>query len=224
MYKEITVVIRIQVNMKYDYKYSISENGVVILEGSPFRNRYVEVPRENQFRSLYSYVLIDIDLYYAISFLERCSKTADDINRQCYFRMAVIQYAKCYSPSKNGGRSQLDAAEVYRGLPDDPIGCHNKYIDMRNKYFAHDEKDFKDSKLGAVLDLDNHRFFGIAYPKMQARFDYETNISILRTLCQKTREWVCIELEKETDRISRYIGQRGFDELNRYCELRVFDE
>ena len=50
---------------KYNYKYEIDESGVVVLKGLPFKSRYVEVPREKQFRMLYSYVLVDIDLYYA---------------------------------------------------------------------------------------------------------------------------------------------------------------
>ncbi len=211
------------IKMKYDYEYDINESGGVILKGLPFKNRYVEVPREKQFRILYSYVLIDIDLYYAINYLKLCDKTANDIERQCFFRMAVIQYAKCYSPSQNGGRSQLDARRVYRDLPDDPLGCHNKFINMRNKYFAHDENDFKASKLGAVLNMDDHKIMGIAYPKMQAKFDYDVTIKILKELCQKTRDWVCDRLDEEIDRISQYIEKREFDEVNSYDDMRVID-
>ena len=208
--------------MKYNYDYEINESGMIVLKGLPFKSRYVEVPREDRFRTLYSFVLIDIDLYYAINWLELCSKTANDIERQCFFRMAVINYAKCYSPSNKGGRSQLDVAKVYKGLPDDPIACHDIFIDMRNKYFAHDESDFKNSKLGAVLNLDDHKMMGIAYPRMQAKFDYDSTISVLRTLCLKTKEWVCVRLDEETDRISQYIEQREFDELNGYDDLSVF--
>lgn len=31
---------------KYNYKYEIDESGVVVLKELPFKNRYVEVPRE----------------------------------------------------------------------------------------------------------------------------------------------------------------------------------
>ena len=209
--------------MKYNYEYEINEYGVVVLKGLPFKSRYVEVPREQQFRSLYSYVLIDIDLYYAISYLDLCFKTNNEIERQCFFRMAVIQYAKCYSPSQNGGRSQLDATKVYRGLPDDPIGCHNKFIDMRNKYFAHDENDFKALKIGAVLNIDDRKVAGVAYPRMQAKFDYDATISILKQLCQKTKEWVCAKLDNEIARVSQYIEQKDFDVLTGYDDLRVLD-
>ena len=209
--------------MLYDYEYEVDESGIIEIKGFPFRNRYVEIPREKQFRKLYSYVLIDIDLCYAISFLEQCAKTTDDIERQCCFRMAVIQYAKCYSPSRNGGRLQLEASKVYRDMPDDPIRCHDKFIDMRNKYFAHDENDFKASKLGAIIDVDNQRVIGVAYPKMQAKFDYDATISILKQLCQKTKEWVSLRLDQETERISRNIEQRDYDVLNGYKDMRVFD-
>lgn len=207
--------------MKYNYEFAVNEHGTILLTGLPFKCRYVEVPRENQFRALYSYVLIDIDLYYAINYLERCAEATNDIERQCFFRMAVIQYAKCYSSSKNGGRSPLNEAKVYKDLAGDPIGCHHKFIEMRNKYFAHDENDFKYAKLGAVLNVDDHIVAGIAYPRMQAKFDYDNNISILRTLCKKTKNWVQDKLDKETDRISQYIEQKGFDVLNEYENMII---
>lgn len=207
--------------MKYNYEFEINDSGMIILKGLSFKNRYVEVPREDRFRTLYSYVLIDIDLCYALQYLDLCVQAKSDIKRQCFFRMAVIQYAKCYSPSKNGGRSQLDATKVYRDLPDDPIGCHEKITDMRNKYFAHDEMDFKASKLGAVLNVDEQKVVGIAYPRMQAKFDYDLTITILKKLCEKTKEWVCNKLDEEVERISEYIEQKGFDELNRYNNLYI---
>ena len=209
--------------MKYNYEYEIKKSGIIILKNLPFQSRYVEIPREKQFRTLYSYVLIDIDLDYAIGCLELCSKTEDEIARQCFFRMAVIQYAKCYSPSQNGGRSQLDASKVYRGLPDDPIRCHNKFIEMRNKYYAHDENDFKAAKLGAVLNIEDCRVMGITYPRMHTKFDYGTTISILMHLCQKTKAWVQDKLDKETERISHQISQRDFDILTGYNDLKVSD-
>ena len=55
---------------RYDYKYEIDESGVVVLKGLPFKSRYVEIPREKRFRALYSYALIDIDLYYAVEYLQ----------------------------------------------------------------------------------------------------------------------------------------------------------
>lgn len=207
--------------MKYNYEYVVNEHGTILLTGLPFKNRYVVVPREDEFRSLYSYVLIDIDLYYAINYLELCAKATNDIERQCFFRMAVIQYAKCYSPSKHGGRSPLNESKVYKDLADDPIGCHHKFIEMRNKYFAHDENDFKSAKLGAVLNVDNHQVTGIAYPRIQAKFDYDINISILRTLCQKTMSWVQDKLDKEINRVSQYVEQKGFDVLNEYENMRI---
>ena len=100
--------------MRKNFEYAINESGMVTLTGLPFKNRFVEVPREERFRQLYSYVLIDIDISYALEFLNRCILTYTDIDRKCYFQMAVIQYAKCYSPARNGGRSHLIAAKVYK--------------------------------------------------------------------------------------------------------------
>ena len=207
--------------MKYKFDYDINESGMLILKGLAFRNRYVEVPREDRFRKLYSYILIDIDLSYALEFLVRCINMYDDIDRICYFQMAVIKYSKCYSPSKKDGRSQLSATKVYKGIEEDPIGCHNKFIEMRNKYFAHDENDFKASKLGAILNIDERKMMGIAYPQMQAKFDYFETIAILMKLCEITKNWIGEELDKEIECVRKYVEQRGFDILNNYKDLTI---
>lgn len=81
--------------------------------------------------------------------------------------------------------------------------------------------DFKASKLGAVLNVDEQKVVGIAYPRMQAKFDYDLTITILKKLCEKTKEWVCNKLDEEVERISEYIEQKGFDELNRYNNLYI---
>jgi hypothetical protein len=207
--------------MRKNFEYAINESGMVTLTGLPFKNRFVEVPREERFRQLYSYVLIDVDISYALEFLNRCILTYTDIDRKCYFQMAVIEYAKCYSPARNGGRSHLNAAKVYKGVADEPIECHNKFMEMRNKYFAHDENNFKASKLGAILNIDAGVMMGVAYPQMQAEFDYFDTMAILRQLCQITQKWVSEKLDNEISSVMRYVEQRGFEVLNSYEDVIV---
>ena len=115
----------------------------------------------------------------------------------------------------------MDAEKVYKGMPDDPIGCHNKFIEMRNKYYAHDENDFKAAQLGAVLNVDEDKMVGIAYPRSHTKFDYDATISILRRLCQRTKEWVSTKLDKERERVSSYVAQRGYNVLNGYNDMRI---
>ena len=115
----------------------------------------------------------------------------------------------------------MDAAKVYKGVADEPIECHNKFMEMRNKYFAHDENNFKASKLGAILNVDAGVMMGVAYPQMQAEFDYFDTMAILRYLCQITQKWVSKRLDSEISSVMRYVEQRGFEVLNSYENVIV---
>ena len=207
--------------MKYKYIFNIDEDGLIHITDLPFKTRYVEVPREERFRKLYSYVLIRIDLITAMKYLEVATTTTDPIIREGLFRIAVVLYAKCYSPAKHGGRSNIVEGKVYKDVQGEPIACHNKIRDMRSKYIAHDEDDFLDAQLGAVLDLDAKRLCGVAYIEKQAKFDYDNTIHILYTLCKISLEKVEAELDAETASIDEYLRKRDFDTINSYPDMKI---
>ena len=115
----------------------------------------------------------------------------------------------------------MSAAKVYKDMEGEPIECHNKFMEMRNKYFAHDENNFKASKLGAILNVDAGIMMGVAYPKIHAEFDYFETMAILRYLCQITQKWVSEKLDKESSSVMRYVEQIGFEVLNSYEDVIV---
>lgn len=51
------------VQMRYDYSVKLDRiSGKVTITDQPFQTKYVEVPRDERFRKLYSYILVKMDL------------------------------------------------------------------------------------------------------------------------------------------------------------------
>lgn len=49
--------------MRYDYSVKLDRiSGKVTITDQPFQTKYVEVPRDERFRKLYSYILVKMDL------------------------------------------------------------------------------------------------------------------------------------------------------------------
>lgn len=221
VYDERKKIGRIVIKMKYGYQYEIGSDGVVHIIDLPFKTKYVEVPREDRFRKLYSYVLIKIDLTNALKYLKIAACTTDPIVKDGLFKIAVVLYIKCFSPTQHGGRSNIAENVIYKDIPGEPIKCHDKFKDMRNKYIAHDENDFLESQLGIVLNTDEKRICGVAYIEKQAQFSYGKSIEILQELCRTSIEKVEKMLEIETEKVHHYLNERDFDVINEYPELKV---
>jgi len=205
----------------FSYNYEIDDQGHIRLLGMPYKARYVELPREDRFRKVYSYVLIDIDLEHAIGYLEMCKQSDSPIVKEGLFKMAVVQYAKCFSPPKHGGRSHINENKVYKGAKGDPIGCHQKFIEMRMKYFAHDESDYAQAKVGALLNMDDKKYVGCVYLRKQAKFDYDETIDILITLCRIAKSWVRNEINTALKEVSDHVKEVDFEVLVSYQDMRI---
>lgn len=210
--------------MRFNYQYYYDENtNKIHILGLPFKTKYVEVPRENRFNKLYSYVLIKMDLLNAIRYLNVSLHTEESIIKEGMFRSALILYMKCFSNSKSG-RTHFSPSVVYRDVPQEPIACHEKFENMRNKYIAHDEKDFLFAKLGMVLNEDEEQIVGVVYPELQAKFDYDENIAILQTLCS----YALLYTEAQTDialgEVQEYLSDRDYDIVSNYKEMTVVSE
>ena len=205
----------------YNYQYEITDSGMVNIKGLPFKTRYVEVPNSKYSRKLNSYVLIKIDLENALKYLDKAVETDDLTIRIGLFRIAVILYTKCFLPAKNGGRSNIDKHKVYKNVPEDPIGCHEKFLKMRHKYLAHDEEDFLDAQFGMILDMDSEKAIAVAYIEKQAKFDYDESIDILQKLCQISLNWTKEELKRERKNVEENLKRQKFEELNAYPDMRI---
>ncbi len=203
------------------YQYSLDEkSGKINIIGMPFLTKFVEVPREKRFERLYSYVLIKIDLLNAIKYLEIALNTEDTIIKEGMFRIALILYIKCFNNSGRG-RVQLPLAKTYKDIPGEPIECYNKLKTIRDKYIAHDENDFLSAKLGMVLNEDEKCIVGIAYPEIQAKFDYNETLNILQTLCKIALERTDMYIDEQIHIAENYLRERSYEIVSNYSEMVV---
>ncbi|CQR52533.1 hypothetical protein [Paenibacillus riograndensis] len=207
--------------MLFRYQYDLNEETrKMYITGLPFETKYVEVPREKRFERLYSYNLIKIDLLSAISYLDISLQTTDMTIKEGMFRIALILYIKCFNNS-GVGRSQLSVNKVYKDTQGEPIECHKKLKRIRDKYIAHDEIDFLNAKLGMVLNENEKCIMGIAYPEMQAKFDYDETLIILQSLCKIALERTNLYLEEETHKVENYLRQRDYEIVSEYSEMTI---
>lgn len=183
-------------------------------------SKCVEVPREDRFKGLYSHILIKIDLKDALRYLERASKELDYDIRDGLFRMAVISYAKCFSPSKRGGRSPLDVGKIYAGNENE-IDCHERFIEMRNKYFAHDEKDFKNALVGLLLDVDSQKYIEIIDVAQRGEFAFDDTLKILTILCEQALQKVDDMIVADKESLNSYFEEKPYYEFEGYPEIRI---
>lgn len=205
----------------YRYQYSFDkETGRMCVTGLPFKTKYVEVPREKRFERLYSYGLIKIDLINAMKYLEISLQTADVTIKEGLFRIALVLYIKCFNNS-GGGRSQLSLNKIYQDIAGEPIECYKKLKRIRDKYIAHDENDFLNAKLGMILNENEKCMVGVAYPEMQAKFDYDETLKILQSLCKIALEKTEICIDKEIHNAEEYLKQRNFEIISKYPEMII---
>lgn len=205
----------------YRYQYSFDkETGRICIIGLPFATKFVEVPREKRFERLYSYVLIKIDLVNAIKYLEISIQTNDMTIKEGMFRIALILYIKCFNNS-GGGRLQLPLNKIYQGVPGEPIECYKKLKRIRDKNIAHDENDFLNAKLGVVLNENEKCISGIAYPEMQAKFDYNETLKILQSLCKIALEKTDIYIDEQVHNAENYLSQRSYQTVSKYPEMMI---
>ena len=196
------------------------ESGILKAENLCFNSKCVEVPREDKFRGLYSHILIKIDLENAITYLERAIVEDDYSIKDGLFRIAVISYAKCFSASKRGGRSPLNAEKIYKGNKED-IYHHKCFVEMRNKYFAHDEKDFKDAMVGLLLNVDSREYVEIIDVALRGEFAFEATLKILRVLCEKNLDEVEIMIKNDKESLRAYFDEKNFCDLEKYPEINL---
>lgn len=205
----------------YRYQYEFNEETrKMYITGFSFETKYVEVPREKRFERLYSYGLIKIDLLRAMSYLEISLQTTDMTIKEGMFRIALILYIKCFNNS-GVGRSQLSINKVYKDIQGEPIECHKKLKRIRDKYIAHDEDDFLNAKLGMVLNENEKYVMGIAYPEMQAKFDYDATLVILQSLCKIAIERTNLYLDEEIHNVESYLRQRDYEIVSKYPEMTI---
>lgn len=94
------------------------------------------------------------------------NKSEDNVLIESYWTTAVIKYSRCF---KNGKRFGIDES-ILDGLPGDPQGAHNFYMDMRDKHVAHSVNAFEKNGAGLILspeDSQERKVRGIALLSMR---------------------------------------------------------
>ncbi len=96
------------------------------------------------------------DLKFTIETLKRLikllkDKSEDRILVESLWTTALISYARCFSTGKRFGLKE----DIFKNkdLKGDPIGCHNYYINLRNKHVAHSVNPFE--QIAVDLQLSN---------------------------------------------------------------------
>lgn len=206
----------------FNYQYEFdNDSRRIYITGLPFTTKYVEVPREKRFERLYSYGLIKMDLVNALRYLEISLQTDNLIVKEGMFRIALVLYIKCFNNS-SGGRPQLPLNKVYQGIPGEPIECYNKLKKIRDKYIAHDVDDFLSAKLGMVLNENAKSILGIAYPEVQAKFDYDETLKILLSLCKIALEKATEYFNNEVHNVEDYLKQHiNYDIARKYPDMTI---
>lgn len=92
------------------------------------------------------------DLKFTIEILKRLikllkDKSEDIILVESLWTTALVSYARCFSSGKRFGLKK----NIFKNknLKGDPVGCHNYYINLRNKHIAHSVNPFEQ----IVVDL-----------------------------------------------------------------------
>lgn len=205
----------------YQYQHQILDDGQIKILGLPYESKLVEIPRMDRFRQLYSYKLSEIDINRVREYLNIARNTEDKIIKDGLFKSAVVTYMKCFAPSK--GRSIIDAKGIYKNIPG-AMDCHKAFKEMRNKYFAHDEMDYKEAQIGIILNVEEKRKAGIVSIDKCSEFVYADNIEILDKLCSIALEQVKALVERELKKADKFYDDIDYEIMNGYPEMQVNTE
>jgi len=117
------------------------------------------------------------------------------------FRASIMSYAKCYA-SAGKGRRTLDRKEVFKGEKD-MLSVHDRMIDLRDKFAAHNDLNEIDAATMAVKEDDHQialkHFYTIALPLN----DYFT----FKPVILHCQQYVVNGINKHLDRLQSELGK-----------------
>lgn len=204
---------------RFKYQLEVDEkSGKIKAANLPDNVKLLSAPKDDDDRKYLSYTLHQVDLTYAILFLEQALKMTDNIIKQALFEAAVVRYIKCFTSSRSR-RSCLNPSKTYQSVPGDPLGYHKKFYDIRNRYIAHDEEDFIGIKMGIVLQ--DNKMVGVVCPPKHATFNYDENIRILLSLCKHALEFVKKFSDRELDRIHAKYKDVDIQTIMTFEEMKI---
>lgn len=137
------------------------------------------LPETHITQQIKSLALHRVDLINAKNSLELIGSKNNEVMNNALAQSAIISYYKCFSSSK--GRQRLKENKIF-------VNCHpdyNKvflyYLDLRNKFIAHDESRLAQALVGVVLDSKKELpYIDIVYSTMVAdKFTHKEDIEHL---------------------------------------------
>lgn len=117
------------------------------------------------------------------------------------FKNAIMSYAKCFASSGNG-RISLDSVAIFAKRSDLKLS-HDKMLEARNKYIAHnDENDFDISLI--VTDENKH---DVTLAQTYTAITPLSNFDQFLETIEYCQEQVIITFNKKIDKIQLRIGK-----------------
>ncbi|WP_339279457.1 hypothetical protein NYE40_05235 [Paenibacillus sp. FSL W8-1187] len=162
------------------------------------------------------------DLIYSRAYIDQMFYTVDStLIDGALINSAIQLLVKCFSNPGGKGRSQIDAKQVFDSFAKS-IG-KNSYLkqfndlrDIRNRTLAHDEGDFRDSKVGITVDVYTQKPVEIAQVYMRRKFLYKENAVILRDMITIAVEYISDQKQKIEKIMMDHYGTKSFSEISQY--------
>ncbi|MGU3471103.1 hypothetical protein ACLBWT_08145 [Paenibacillus sp. D51F] len=211
-----------------NFNYIFTDDQLVIIEDNDNRYKVFQVDECNlgELRGMFSRYLsllaYEHDLIYSRAYIDQMFFTEDStLIDGALINSSIQLLVKCFSNSGGKGRSQLDAKQVFDSFANS-IGKHsylkqfNDFRDIRNRTLAHDESDFKDSKVGITVDTKNYKIVEIAHVKVRRNFLYKQNVTILSEMITIALEYISGQKQKIEKMMMDYYGSKPFSEISQY--------
>jgi hypothetical protein len=150
----------------------------------------------SQARELSDIASCRLDLIFAKSclvFLETADLDQPQLPREALWRAAIIYYCKCFD--QTGPRGPLSSTEILPDIPDSdiqPQKVHEYFRNLRNKHLIHDENDWLQVLVGAVIGPagQSSNVERVVCSTFMGQTLVEANFSNLRRLIENALAWI----------------------------------
>lgn len=192
-----------------NYTFSYSD-GNLHIKGYPKAVHLAEVTGQKS-RLAASLLLHKNDLLHAQDCLKSITELMNETIKTALWRSAVVHYGKCFGSDI---RNKLSPKKTLSGEPEGrPM--HDYFIDLRNKHVVHDENDYHQCKVGAVINGPNEaeKVPKVICVSMQADTVDQQHCSQLYKLIQCAISYVDVAHENVCDSIIADLKKMDYKQL-----------
>ena len=119
---------------------------------------------------------------------------------QAFYRSFIITYAKCFA-SSGKGKLRLDKAKVFDKT--DELNMHNKIMEIRHTYVAHNDSSNMNKAVFATKELDDRVLIAHTYTLVYPFGD----LPLYRQTVESLETFVVSKLNKALSSIQEKIGK-----------------